>query len=121
MRACGSSAVVTAEDGRVELGARCVVMGNALLRGPRRPPARIGDDVLVRPARAPRRHGRRERVVPRHGQLAVPRLAAASRRRGARINGVVHVDSPRGGRRGSGWSARRRGSPLIATTRHVAG
>jgi gamma-carbonic anhydrase len=42
-------AVVSAEDGRVELGARCVVMENALVRGRARHPALLGDDVLVGP------------------------------------------------------------------------
>jgi carbonic anhydrase/acetyltransferase-like protein (isoleucine patch superfamily) len=42
-------AVVTAEDGRVEIGARCVVMENALIRARAAHPVRLGDDVLVGP------------------------------------------------------------------------
>jgi gamma-carbonic anhydrase len=42
-------AVVTAEDGRVEIGARCVIMENALVRGRAAHPVRLGDDVLVGP------------------------------------------------------------------------
>src|ERR671933_955528 len=42
-------AVLTAEDGRVEVGERTVIMENALVRGRRRTPARLGDDVLVGP------------------------------------------------------------------------
>jgi carbonic anhydrase/acetyltransferase-like protein (isoleucine patch superfamily) len=42
-------AVLTAEDGYVEVGARCVVMENALVRGRAAHPARLGDDVLVGP------------------------------------------------------------------------
>ena len=42
-------AVVTAEDGFVEIGARCVVMENALVRGRGTHPVRLGDDVLVGP------------------------------------------------------------------------
>ncbi|HYT25266.1 MAG TPA: gamma carbonic anhydrase family protein, partial [Actinomycetota bacterium] len=42
-------AVLTAEDGTVEVGARCVVMEHALLRGRADHPVRIGDDVLVGP------------------------------------------------------------------------
>src|ERR1700754_2887078 len=42
-------AVLTAEDGAVEVGARCVVMENALLRGRAQQPVRLGDDVLVGP------------------------------------------------------------------------
>src|SRR5215831_3973109 len=42
-------AVLTAEDGEISVGARCVVMENALLRGRARHPCVIGDDVLVGP------------------------------------------------------------------------
>ena len=42
-------AVLTAEDGRVEVGARCVIMEHALLRGRAAHPVRLGDDVLVGP------------------------------------------------------------------------
>src|SRR3954452_2839647 len=42
-------AVLTAEDGTVEIGSRCVVMEDALVRGRERQPARIGDDVLIGP------------------------------------------------------------------------
>jgi gamma-carbonic anhydrase len=42
-------AVATAEDGVVEIGARCVVMENALLRSRAAHPVRLGDDVLVGP------------------------------------------------------------------------
>ena len=42
-------AVLTAEDGSIEVGARCVVMENAVVRGRARHPVRLGDDVLVGP------------------------------------------------------------------------
>jgi carbonic anhydrase/acetyltransferase-like protein (isoleucine patch superfamily) len=42
-------AVLSAEDGRVEIGARCVVMENAVIRGRDAHPVRLGDDVLVGP------------------------------------------------------------------------
>ena len=42
-------AVLTAEDGVVEVGARCVVMENALVRGRADHRAVLGDDVLVGP------------------------------------------------------------------------
>src|SRR6201999_591074 len=41
-------AVLTAEDGQVSVGARSVVMENAVIRGRARHPV-IGDDVLVGP------------------------------------------------------------------------
>lgn len=42
-------AVVTAEGGPVEIGAHCIVMENAVVRGVPRHPARLGDHVLVGP------------------------------------------------------------------------
>jgi gamma-carbonic anhydrase len=42
-------AVLTAEDGEVQVGARCVIMENAVLRGRARHPLIIGDDVLAGP------------------------------------------------------------------------
>jgi gamma-carbonic anhydrase len=42
-------AVLTAEDGRVDVGRNCVVMENALVRGRDGHPAWLGDDVLVGP------------------------------------------------------------------------
>jgi gamma-carbonic anhydrase len=43
------NAVVTAEDGRVEIGARCVVMEHALLRARSGHPVEVADDVLIGP------------------------------------------------------------------------
>ena len=42
-------AVITAEDGHVRIGRRCVVMENALVRGRAGHPVDIGDDVLIGP------------------------------------------------------------------------
>lgn len=42
-------AVLTAEDGSVDVGARCVVMENALVRGRAGHETRLADDVLVGP------------------------------------------------------------------------
>jgi gamma-carbonic anhydrase len=42
-------AVLTAEDGEIQIGARSVVMENAVLRGRARHPLIVGDDVLVGP------------------------------------------------------------------------
>jgi carbonic anhydrase/acetyltransferase-like protein (isoleucine patch superfamily) len=42
-------AVLSAEDGRVEVGARCVIMEHALVRGREAHPVVLGDDVLVGP------------------------------------------------------------------------
>jgi carbonic anhydrase/acetyltransferase-like protein (isoleucine patch superfamily) len=43
------NAVITAEDGRVELGARCVVMEHALIRARGDHPVVARDDVLIGP------------------------------------------------------------------------
>lgn len=42
-------AVVTAEGGSVKIGANCVIMENAVVRGVPRHPTRLGDHVLVGP------------------------------------------------------------------------
>jgi carbonic anhydrase/acetyltransferase-like protein (isoleucine patch superfamily) len=42
-------AVITAEGGPVEIGAHCVIMENAVVRGVARHPTRLGDHVLVGP------------------------------------------------------------------------
>jgi gamma-carbonic anhydrase len=42
-------AILTAEDGEVTVGARSVIMENALVRGRAAHPAVIGDDVLIGP------------------------------------------------------------------------
>jgi carbonic anhydrase/acetyltransferase-like protein (isoleucine patch superfamily) len=42
-------AVLTAEGGRIEVGERCIVMENAVLRGRETHPVRLGDHVLVGP------------------------------------------------------------------------
>jgi carbonic anhydrase/acetyltransferase-like protein (isoleucine patch superfamily) len=42
-------AVVTAEGGPVEIGAECILMENAVIRGTPKHPTRLGDHVLVGP------------------------------------------------------------------------
>jgi carbonic anhydrase/acetyltransferase-like protein (isoleucine patch superfamily) len=85
-------AVVTAEDGFVEIGARCVVMENALLRGREAHPVRLGDDVLVGP------HAHVNGSTVGSGCfLATGSSLFPGSRLGrdveVRINGVVHVNS----------------------------
>jgi carbonic anhydrase/acetyltransferase-like protein (isoleucine patch superfamily) len=85
-------AVVTAEDGRVEIGARSVVMENALVRGRARHPVRLGDDVLVGP------HAHLNGTVVGDGCfLATGSSLFPGSRLGrdveVRINGVVHVNT----------------------------
>jgi carbonic anhydrase/acetyltransferase-like protein (isoleucine patch superfamily) len=45
----GFGAVLTAESGPITLGANCIVMDNAVIRGTRRYPVNLGDRVLVGP------------------------------------------------------------------------
>ncbi len=42
-------AVLTAEGGPVEIGAQCIIMENAVIRGTPKHPTRLGDHVLVGP------------------------------------------------------------------------
>jgi gamma-carbonic anhydrase len=85
-------AVVTAEDGRVEIGARCVVMENALIRARAAHPVTLGDDVLVGP------HAHVNGAVIGEGSfLATGASLFPGVRLGrgveVRINGVVHVNT----------------------------
>jgi carbonic anhydrase/acetyltransferase-like protein (isoleucine patch superfamily) len=86
------NAVVSAEDGRVELGARCVVLEHALVRGRAAHPVAIGDDVLI----GPHAHVNGSRI----GREAFIATGAAlfpgarvGERAEVRIHGVVHVNS----------------------------
>ena len=85
-------AVVSAEDGNVEIGARCVVMEHVLVRGRARHPAVLGDDVLVGP------HAHVNGAVVEAGAFLATGVALfPGARVGAdaevRIGGVVHVNS----------------------------
>jgi gamma-carbonic anhydrase len=85
-------AILTAEDGRVDVGERTVVMENALVRGRRLTPARLGDDVLVGP------HAHVNGAVVEAGAFlatgsAVFPGAVVGARSEVRIHAVVHVNS----------------------------
>jgi gamma-carbonic anhydrase len=86
------SAVLTAEDGQVEVGARCVVMEHALVRGRAGHPARLGDDVLV----GPHAHVNGADVAAGcflgTGAALFPGAVLGVRSE-VRIHGVVHVNS----------------------------
>ena len=85
-------AALTAEDGRVEVGARCVVMEQALVRGREGHAAVLGDDVLVGPhAHVNGAHVAGECFLAT-GAALFPgcRLGAGCE---VRINGVVHVNT----------------------------
>ena len=85
-------AVLTAEDGRVVVGARTVVMEHALVRGRGSTPALLGDDVLVGP------HAHVNGAVVEEGAFlatgaAVFPGAVVGAGSEVRIHGVVHVNS----------------------------
>ena len=85
-------AVLTAEDGRVEVGARCVVMENALVRGRAKTPVVLGDDVLVGP------HAHVNGAVVGEGSFLATGCALfpgvrLGRGVEVRIHGVVHVNT----------------------------
>jgi carbonic anhydrase/acetyltransferase-like protein (isoleucine patch superfamily) len=85
-------AVITAEDGRVEIGARCVVMEHALIRARAAHPVVLGDDVLVGP------HAHVNGAVIGEGSFLATGAAlfpgvVLGRGVEVRINGVVHVNT----------------------------
>jgi gamma-carbonic anhydrase len=86
------NAVVSAEDGRVDLGARCVVMEHALVRGRAAHPVLVGDDVLIGPHAHVNgaRIGREAFVATR---AALFPGSSVGVRAEVRIGGVVHVNS----------------------------
>lgn len=87
-----AGAVVTAHGGRVVIGANCVVMEQAVVRGTKRHPATIGDNCLVGP------HGYvtgatiEDNVFLATGS-AVFNGAVVKTRAEVRIHGVVHVNT----------------------------
>jgi carbonic anhydrase/acetyltransferase-like protein (isoleucine patch superfamily) len=85
-------AVLTAEDGPVRLGKRCIVMEHAVLRGRAAHPARLGDRVLIGPhAHVNGADVGDEAFVATGASLFVgSRLGAGAE---IRINGVLHVNS----------------------------
>jgi gamma-carbonic anhydrase len=85
-------AVLTAEDGFVEVGARCVVMENALLRGRDDYPVRLGDDVLVGPHAHLNGSDVGDGCFLATGVSLFPG-SRLGRDVEVRINGVVHVNS----------------------------
>jgi carbonic anhydrase/acetyltransferase-like protein (isoleucine patch superfamily) len=112
-------AVVSAEDGTVELGARCVVMEHALVRGRAANPATTGDDVLI----GPHAHVNGARIG-REAFIATGAAIFPGARIGARaevrIHGVVHVNSalPEGAVVPIGWVAVGDPAEVLPPDRH---
>ena len=99
-------AVLTAEDGEISVGARSVVMENALVRARARHPAVIGDDVLI----GPHAHLNGARVGDgcflATGVALFPGCVVGEGSE-VRIHGVVHVNTvlPAGTTVPIGWVA----------------
>ena len=112
-------AVLTAEDGRVEIGERTVIMEHALVRGRRATPARIGDDVLVGPHAHVNGAIVEDGVFLATGAAIFPGavLGAGSE---VRIHAVVHVNSrlPAAATVPIGWIAAGDPAELFSPDRH---
>jgi gamma-carbonic anhydrase len=85
-------AVLTAEGGSVEVGARSIVMENALVRGRGGHPARLGAHVLVGPHAHVNGATIEDEVFLATGVSVFPG-ASVGRGSEVRINAVVHVNS----------------------------
>jgi gamma-carbonic anhydrase len=86
------NAVLSAEDGRVDVGPRCVVMEHALVRGRASHPVAIGEDVLV----GPHAHVNGARVGDGAFVATVAALFPGARLgsgSSVAVNGIVHVNS----------------------------
>jgi carbonic anhydrase/acetyltransferase-like protein (isoleucine patch superfamily) len=99
-------AVLTAEGGPVELGKRCIVMENAVLRGRDAHPLVLGDHALVGP-HAHLNGARVENEAFLATGVSVFPGARIGRGSEVRINAVVHVNSrlPEGTTVPIGWVA----------------
>jgi gamma-carbonic anhydrase len=85
-------AVLTAEGGAVEVGSRCIVMENALVRGRTGHPTRLGDNVLVGPHAHVNGAVVEDDVFLATGVSVFPGARVGARSE-VRINAVVHVNS----------------------------
>jgi gamma-carbonic anhydrase len=112
-------AVVSAEDGSVELGARNVVMEHALVRGRAAHPVTTGDDVLIGP-HAHVNGARIEREAFIATGAAIFPGARVGARAEVRVNGVVHVNSalPGGAVVPIGWIAVGDPADVLPPDRH---
>jgi carbonic anhydrase/acetyltransferase-like protein (isoleucine patch superfamily) len=112
-------AVLTGEDGHIEVGARTVVMENAVVRGRAKHPVAIGDDVLI----GPHAHVNGA-VVEDEAFIATGASLFPGARIGAgaevRVNGVVQVNTtvPEGATVPIGWVAVGDPATVLPPERH---
>jgi carbonic anhydrase/acetyltransferase-like protein (isoleucine patch superfamily) len=83
-------AVLVAESGPVKIGAHCIVMENAVIRGLRRHPTTVGDHVLVGPHTHLSGCTVEDDVFIATG-ASIFNGARLERRATIRINGIVHI------------------------------
>jgi gamma-carbonic anhydrase len=112
-------AVLSAEDGRVDLGERTVVMENALVRGRRLTPAALGDDVLVGPYAHVNGATIDDGAFLATGAAVFPGAVVGAGSE-VRIHGVVHVNSKLapGSTVPIGWIAAGDPAQLFSPDRH---
>jgi carbonic anhydrase/acetyltransferase-like protein (isoleucine patch superfamily) len=112
-------AVVSAEDGSVELGERCVVMEQALVRGRAAHPVTVGADVLIGPHAHVNGARIGEQAFVATGAALFPGARVGARAE-IRVHGVVHVNSslPDGGLVPIGWVAVGDPAEVLPPDRH---
>jgi gamma-carbonic anhydrase len=112
-------AVLTAEGGSIEVGERCIVMEQALVRGRQGHPTRLENHVLVGPHAHVNGAVIEDEAFLATGVSVFPG-ARVARRAEVRINGVVHVNSvvPEGGVVPIGWIAAGDPAELFSPDRH---
>jgi gamma-carbonic anhydrase len=113
------NAVLVDDGGPVELGARAIVMENALLRGRGEHPVRVGADVIIGPHAHVNGAEVGEGAFLATGVAVFPgaRIGAGAE---VRVNGVVHVNSalPDGGLVPIGWVAVGDPAEVLPPDRH---
>lgn len=86
----GFGAVLTAESGPISIGANCVVMDTAVIRGTRHHPVTIGDNVLIGPHAYLSGCAVADDAFLATG-VSVFNGARIGARSTVRINGIVHI------------------------------
>ena len=115
----GFGAVLTAESGPIAIGASCIVMENAVIRGTRRHPVAIGDHVLIGP-QAYLCGCRVESSAFVATGAAIFNGAVVGTRAEVRIHGVVHLSTrlPPDGLVPIGWIAVGDPAEILPPVRH---
>jgi carbonic anhydrase/acetyltransferase-like protein (isoleucine patch superfamily) len=119
MTSIGFGAVLTAESGPIRIGAHCIVMDTAVIRGVAHHPVEIGNHVLVGP-RAYLSGCRVEDEVFLATGATVFNGAIVGAGAEVRVNGVVHIRTvvPPGATVPIGWIAVGDPAHILAPDRH---